>query len=247
MAPGLAWLICTARHASEWGIKPGSPITIAYERELENAVETMKRMHRRGIKVLIGGDYGLAWTPQGTNAKDLEYFVNLVGFSPMEAIVAATKYGGQIMGMGGRARPDQGRLSGGSAAGRRRSPGRRADPSGQEPPACHHEGRQVPQGAGSAPGQCAARSLKQGPRNTDALVPPDIAERHHPRGPLLYRGERFHADLRADAECQSGARIVVSARRLPRLRGHCARRIPGCSGSSSRFSPWPSLASPCRS
>ena len=100
VAPGLAWLICTARHASEWGIKPGSPITIAYERELENAVETMKKMHRRGIKVLIGGDYGFAWTPQGTNAKDLEYFVNLVGFSPMEAIVAATKYGGQIMGMG---------------------------------------------------------------------------------------------------------------------------------------------------
>ena len=34
----------------------------------------MKKMHRRGIRVLIGGDYGFAWTPQGTNAKDLEYF-----------------------------------------------------------------------------------------------------------------------------------------------------------------------------
>jgi imidazolonepropionase-like amidohydrolase len=100
VAPGLAWLICTARHAGEWGIKPGSPITIAYERELEMAVETMRKMHRRGIKVLIGGDYGFAWTPQGSNAKDLEYFVNLVGLSPMEAIVAATRYGGQIMGMG---------------------------------------------------------------------------------------------------------------------------------------------------
>ena len=55
------------------------------------AVETMKKMHRRGIKVLIGGDYGFAWTPQGTNAKDLEYFVNLVGLSPMEAIVEATR------------------------------------------------------------------------------------------------------------------------------------------------------------
>src|SRR5262249_55953385 len=97
VAPGLAWLLCTARHAGEWGVKPGTPITIAYERELEMAVETMRKMHRRGIKVLIGGDYGFAWTPQGSNAKDLEYFVNLVGLSPMEAIVAATKYGGQIM------------------------------------------------------------------------------------------------------------------------------------------------------
>jgi len=50
--------------------------------------------------VLIGGDYGFAWTPQGTNAKDLEYFVDMLGFSPMEAILAATKLGGEIMGMG---------------------------------------------------------------------------------------------------------------------------------------------------
>ena len=100
VAPGLAWLINTARHAGEWGIKPGSPVTIAYERELEHAVETSRKMHRRGIRVLIGGDYGFAWTPQGTNAKDLETFVDLLGFSPMEAIVAATRYGGQIMQMG---------------------------------------------------------------------------------------------------------------------------------------------------
>jgi len=100
VAPGLAWLINTARHASEWGIKPGTPLTIAYERELEAAVETCKKMHRRGIRVLPGGDYGFAWTPQGTNAKDLETFVEMLGFSPMEAIVSATKYGGQIMGMG---------------------------------------------------------------------------------------------------------------------------------------------------
>jgi len=100
VAPGLAWLINTARNAEEWGIKPGTPITIAYERELENAVESMQKMHKRGIRVLIGGDYGFAWTPMGTNAKDLEYFVDLVGMTPMEAIQAATMYGGQIMGMG---------------------------------------------------------------------------------------------------------------------------------------------------
>jgi imidazolonepropionase-like amidohydrolase len=57
-------------------------------------------MHKRGIRVLIGGDYGFAWTPQGTNAKDIETFVDMLGFSPMEAILAATRFGGQIMGMG---------------------------------------------------------------------------------------------------------------------------------------------------
>ena len=75
-------------------------MSIAYERELEHAVETSREMHKRGIRVLIGGDYGFAWTPQGTNAKDIETFVDLLGFSPMEAILAATKFGGQIMGMG---------------------------------------------------------------------------------------------------------------------------------------------------
>ena len=100
VAPGLAWLINTARNAGEFGIKPGTPLTMKYERELEHAVETCRKMHRRGIRVLIGGDYGFAWTPQGTNAKDLEYFVDMLGFSPMEAILAATRYGGEIMGMG---------------------------------------------------------------------------------------------------------------------------------------------------
>ena len=99
VAPGLAWLINTARNAGDYGVKPGSPIAIRYERELEAAVETCRKMHRRGIRVLIGGDYGFAWTPQGTNAKDLEYFVDLVGFSPMEAILAGTRLGGEIMGM----------------------------------------------------------------------------------------------------------------------------------------------------
>jgi imidazolonepropionase-like amidohydrolase len=100
IAPGLAWLINTARHAEQWGIKPGTPMTMKYERELEACIETMKKMHRRGIRVCIGGDYGFAWTPMGTNAKDLQIFVEMLGFSPMEALLAGTKLGGQIMGMG---------------------------------------------------------------------------------------------------------------------------------------------------
>jgi imidazolonepropionase-like amidohydrolase len=50
--------------------------------------------------VLPGGDYGFAWNPNGTNARDIEHFVNLLGFSPMDAILSATKLGGEIMMMG---------------------------------------------------------------------------------------------------------------------------------------------------
>lgn len=98
VAPGLGWLINTARNAGKFGITPESQLGIYYERELHIAVETMRKMHRKGIRVLPGGDYGFAWTPHGHNAKDLEYFVDMVGMSPMEAIISATKLGGQIMG-----------------------------------------------------------------------------------------------------------------------------------------------------
>ena len=101
VAPGLAWLNRTANDAAPWGISPDSPLAMQYARELEIAVETMKKMHRRGIRVLPGGDYGFAWIPHGENAKDLEYFVNMVGMSPMEAILSTTRLGGEIMGQPG--------------------------------------------------------------------------------------------------------------------------------------------------
>ena len=50
--------------------------------------------------MLPGGDYGAFITnPIGENAKDLELFVDLFGFSPMEAIVAATRQGAELMRM----------------------------------------------------------------------------------------------------------------------------------------------------
>lgn len=97
VAPALAWLIQTCEGASAWGITPEVAASMGYVRELEHAIETMKKMHKRGIRVLPGGDYGFAWTPHGTYARDLEYFVERLGFTPMEAILAATKLGGQIM------------------------------------------------------------------------------------------------------------------------------------------------------
>ncbi len=98
VAPGLAWLICTAREAAAWGVAPGSPLADAYELELAAAIAGLKKMHKKGIRILPGGDYGFAWTPHGQNAKDLQYFVELIGMSPMEAIEAATRLGGEIMG-----------------------------------------------------------------------------------------------------------------------------------------------------
>ena len=52
-------------------------------------------MKKLGIRILVGGDYGLNITPHGTYAKDLEYFVKFFGFSEFDALRAATKHGGE--------------------------------------------------------------------------------------------------------------------------------------------------------
>jgi imidazolonepropionase-like amidohydrolase len=79
------------------GIDNKAAKSMGYELELEAACKSMKAMLKRGIRVLPGGDYGFAWAPHGENAKDLEYFVKYLGMTPMEALVSATRWGGQIM------------------------------------------------------------------------------------------------------------------------------------------------------
>jgi imidazolonepropionase-like amidohydrolase len=72
-----------------------------FERELAASVESIARMRARGIRVLPGGDYGFPFSPHGTYARDLWLFVKVLGFSPMETLVAATRQGGDIMGLPG--------------------------------------------------------------------------------------------------------------------------------------------------
>jgi len=100
IAPGLAWLINTCHNASEFGITPEVARGMGYFRELEAAIDTMKALRRRDVRILPGGDYGFAWTPHGTNAKDLEYFVKYLGMSTMEALLSATAWGAPMMRLG---------------------------------------------------------------------------------------------------------------------------------------------------
>ncbi|HXS42310.1 MAG TPA: amidohydrolase family protein [Stellaceae bacterium] len=63
-------------------------------------MQLVPELRRRGIRVLPGGDYGFPHNPIGRNARDLELFVTKLGFTPEEALMSATKWGGEIMGMG---------------------------------------------------------------------------------------------------------------------------------------------------
>jgi imidazolonepropionase-like amidohydrolase len=97
VAPGIGWLVRTNFNASEYGITPEVAAKMGYLRELETASDTLRKMHKRGIRITPGGDYGFAWMPHGTNANDLQYFVDYIGMTPKEALLSATKLGGEIM------------------------------------------------------------------------------------------------------------------------------------------------------
>lgn len=95
VSPAIAARYNTTYEAKDWGITTDVAEMIGNKRELEAGIEVMTKMHKAGIKVVPFGDYGFAWLPQGTEARDLEHFVNLFGFEPWEALRAATAYGGE--------------------------------------------------------------------------------------------------------------------------------------------------------
>ena len=99
LAPAAGAIYATAYEASDWGITAEVAEGMNLYRKMENTARVYHEVRKRGIRALPGGDYGFAWTPIGTNARDLEHFVNLFGYSPGEALIAATKWGGELMEM----------------------------------------------------------------------------------------------------------------------------------------------------
>ena len=108
VAPTLGNLYSLIYDAAPWGLTAEMARSRGVEEELERGIESAKDLKRRGVRILPGGDYGFAWVPIGANARDIVHFVELLGLSPMEAILAATKLGGEIMRRGhelGQIRP----------------------------------------------------------------------------------------------------------------------------------------------
>ena len=97
VAPGIAILYAMLHEAEPFGITNAMATDMGYQIEWDAAIESLIKMHKRGIRVLPGGDYGFAFTPHTQNSRDLEFFVKYLGFTPMEAIRCTTLYGGQIM------------------------------------------------------------------------------------------------------------------------------------------------------
>ena len=67
-------------------------------RKLEHTCATYHEMRKRGMRVVVGGDYGFTITPMGQNARDIGHFVKFFGYTPAEALKCATAVGGDLMG-----------------------------------------------------------------------------------------------------------------------------------------------------
>ncbi|HVE52805.1 MAG TPA: amidohydrolase family protein [Ramlibacter sp.] len=97
VAPGIAIIHAMLHEAEPYGITHQQVVEMGYQVEWDAAIESLRAMHKRGIRILFGGDYGFAMTPHCQNARDLEFFVKYLGFTNAEAVRCATVYGGEIM------------------------------------------------------------------------------------------------------------------------------------------------------
>ena len=93
-------LFHTLLHEAEPYISRETALAMGIDKLLEASRETHNALRKRGIKHVIGGDYGFAWSPNGTNARDIEFFVKYFGYSPAQALVCATANGGALMTQG---------------------------------------------------------------------------------------------------------------------------------------------------
>lgn len=100
VTPSIGFLHNLRYEAAGYGFTPAAVDALGVPAHMEANIRTHTELRRRGVKALIGGDYGLAWQPHGTNARDIEHFVTYLGFSTVEALRCATSYGGEAMGRG---------------------------------------------------------------------------------------------------------------------------------------------------
>ena len=94
-APGL--LYARVHEAEAFGIGQAEAERMGAVSGLELMADVYPKMKKRGIRVLPGGDYGFPYNPIGRNARDLQLFVDLLGFSRNEVLVAVTRHGGELM------------------------------------------------------------------------------------------------------------------------------------------------------
>lgn len=96
--PALYFELASIERGPEFGM--GQRVIDGHRETLEGGAESARKILKAGGRLGMGGDYGFAWNPHGDYAKELTFFVNYVGFTPLETIKCATQTGAEILGRG---------------------------------------------------------------------------------------------------------------------------------------------------
>ena len=97
VAPAIGLLHTLMHEAQPWGVTYEKARDMGVVDQFEHAQAVFPELRKRGVRVLVGGDYGFPWMPHGTNARDLEHFVRFLGYSDSEALTCATRTGAAAM------------------------------------------------------------------------------------------------------------------------------------------------------
>jgi imidazolonepropionase-like amidohydrolase len=99
LVPGLRYLYSILENGPRFGITEAIVGPSGLRDEIKQASDTYRRARELGIRMCPGGDFGFAWNPHGEYAKDIQVFVDVIGFTPLEALTCATRHGAELMRM----------------------------------------------------------------------------------------------------------------------------------------------------
>jgi imidazolonepropionase-like amidohydrolase len=102
LVPGLRYLYSIIENGPRFGITEAVIGPSGLRDEIKQAADTYRRAKDLGIRMCPGGDFGFAWNPHGEYAKDIQVFVDVIGYTPLEAITCATRSGAELMRMADR-------------------------------------------------------------------------------------------------------------------------------------------------
>jgi imidazolonepropionase-like amidohydrolase len=94
--PALYFEKASVERGKEFGLS--QRVIDGHQETLEGGAASARRILRSGGRLGMGGDYGFGWNPHGDYARELTFFVQYVGLTPLEVITCATRTGAEIMG-----------------------------------------------------------------------------------------------------------------------------------------------------